>query len=246
MFSFKKSLDKWPNNISLELEKKHIKVQIKPHARAKNYRLTIQTGGKPVLTVPPNGKLSEANDFLQRHSAWLHARLKHQPKIISFVDGAKIPLRGVEHLLVMDNRLRGQVELIASDNNMVLRVPGGEFHMARRLEDWLKKQARLDITHYVKIHANNLNVTPKAISIRSQSSRWGSCASSGRLSFNWRLIMAPPFVLDYVAAHEVAHLLEMNHSLAFWKNVERTLPEMSKGRAWLKANGQKLMVYNLK
>ena len=81
--------------------------------------------------------------------------------------------------------------------------------------------------------------------MRSQSTRWGSCSTTGRLNFNWRLVLAPPFVLDYVAAHEVAHLVEMNHSEAFWATVERTLPGMERGRAWLKAHGRQLMVYGL-
>ena len=81
----------------------------------------------------------------------------------------------------------------------------------------------------------------KAVKMREQRSRWGSCSSSGNINYNWRLIMAPPFVLDYVAAHEVAHLVEMNHSAAFWATVKRTLPDMERGRAWLKAHGRKLM-----
>ncbi len=83
----------------------------------------------------------------------------------------------------------------------------------------------------------------KAITLRSQSSRWGSCSSSGNINYNWRLILAPPHVLDYVAAHEVAHLVEMNHSAAFWTTVERTLPDMARGRAWLKAHGRDLMAW---
>ena len=81
--------------------------------------------------------------------------------------------------------------------------------------------------------------------MRSQSTRWGSCSTTGRLNFNWRLVLAPPFVLDYVAAHEVAHLVEMNHSDAFWRVVEKTLPDMERGREWLRVNGRELMVYGL-
>ena len=91
------------------------------------------------------------------------------------------------------------------------------------------------------MHAARLGVTVKSIRMRSQSTRWGSCSSSGTINYNWRLIMAPPFVLDYVAAHEVAHLVEMNHSAAFWATVKRTLPDMERGRAWLKAHGRALM-----
>ena len=95
------------------------------------------------------------------------------------------------------------------------------------------------------MHAANLGVEIKSISMRSQSTRWGSCSSTGKLNFNWRLILAPPFVLDYVAAHEVAHLLEMNHSRDFWDVVERTLPAMERGREWLRVHGRELMVYGI-
>lgn len=81
--------------------------------------------------------------------------------------------------------------------------------------------------------------------MRSQTTRWGSCSSNGKLNFNWRLILAPPFVLDYVAAHEIAHLVEMNHSQAFWDVVMRTLPTMEAGREWLRVNGRQLMVYGI-
>jgi predicted metal-dependent hydrolase len=81
--------------------------------------------------------------------------------------------------------------------------------------------------------------------MRSQATRWGSCSTTGRLNFNWRLVMAPSYVLDYVAAHEVAHLVEMNHSDKFWAVVEQTLPTMEKGREWLREHGRQLMVYGV-
>ena len=87
------------------------------------------------------------------------------------------------------------------------------------------------------------SVEVRQVRLRSQSSRWGSCSSTGNINYNWRLILAPPHVLDYVAAHEVAHLVEMNHSPAFWATVERALPDMDRGRAWLKAHGRDLMAW---
>jgi predicted metal-dependent hydrolase len=124
-----------------------------------------------------------------------------------------------------------------------LLVPGAPEHMARRLKDWLKQQALDDLQPAVARHAGNLDVHPASIRIRGQSSRWGSCSSAGRLNFNWRLVLTPDFVLDYVAAHEVAHLVEMNHSAAFWQVVEQTLPDMERGRAWLRAHGRDIMAY---
>ena len=118
-------------------------------------------------------------------------------------------------------------------------------HRARRLIDWLKIEAQAELEKRCRHHAANLGVAVKSISMRSQSTRWGSCSSTGKLNFNWRLILAPPFVLDYVAAHEVSHMLEMNHSQDFWDVVERTLPTMERGREWLRIHGRELMVYGL-
>ncbi len=240
MFSLKK---KWPDSFSLELDNDCVEVQVKIHARAKNYRLSIGANGNPILTSPPYGNISKAKEFLQSHSGWLEKKLSKHHQAIAFKHGNQIPLRGENHIIIGLDKIRGQVEVLKNNQGLELLVPGGEKHLQRRLKDWLKKQAKIDLEKSVSLHANNLNVEPKTITIRSQSSRWGSCSSSGRLNFNWRLILAPNFVLDYVAAHEVAHLVEMNHSHAFWEQVELTLPDMARGRDWLKKNGQQLMAY---
>ncbi|MEL6288849.1 MAG: SprT family zinc-dependent metalloprotease [Pseudomonadota bacterium] len=126
-----------------------------------------------------------------------------------------------------------------------LHVSGAVDHAPRRLRDWLIAQARDDITNRVAIHAQRLGLQPRRITIRDQSSRWGSCSSTGALSFSWRLVLAPPTVLDYVAAHEVAHLREMNHSRRFWDLVRRTMPEMDGPKEWLRENGAQLHAYAL-
>jgi len=125
-----------------------------------------------------------------------------------------------------------------------LCVAGAYDHAARRLVDWLKVEARKDITHRVNHHAAALGLAPRRISVRDQATRWGSCSSTGNLSFSWRLIFAPAFVLDYVAAHEVAHLRELNHGPRFWRLVRDLMPEMHKARAWLKQNGAELHRYH--
>jgi predicted metal-dependent hydrolase len=119
-------------------------------------------------------------------------------------------------------------------------VSGGERFGARRLGDWLRAEAKADLTRRTNFHAANLACEPKRISVRDQSTRWGSCSSTGTISYSWRLIFAPQFVLDYVAAHEVAHLREMNHGPRFWRLVRDTMPDMHKARAWLKLNGAEL------
>jgi len=119
-------------------------------------------------------------------------------------------------------------------------VSGGEQHGPRRLADWLRAQARADLTQCTRHHAANLNCNPKRISVRDQSTRWGSCSSTGTISYSWRLIFAPNFVLDYVAAHETAHLREMNHGPRFWRLVRETMPDMYKAKSWLKQHGAEL------
>lgn len=234
---------KWPSSAEAMIDGKLVLVAVRVSARSKHYRLSLPHTGGPVLTVPRYGTWKEAQDFLERQLDWLSARLKRAAKPVTFKAGARIPLRGVEHRIVATGRVRGQVEAYEEDGEALLAVPGEPQHRARRLTDWLKAQAQKDLERRVALHAKRLGVQVKSISMRSQSTRWGSCSTAGRLNFNWRLIMAPPYVLDYVAAHEVAHLVEMNHSQAFWDTVARTLPSMERGRAWLSAHGRQLMVY---
>jgi predicted metal-dependent hydrolase len=113
-------------------------------------------------------------------------------------------------------------------------------HVARRLREFLEREARRDISAAVKHHTANLGVPAKRITVRDTKSRWGSCSSSGALSFSWRLILAPPFILDYLAAHEVAHLKEMNHSHRFWRVVRQLCPGMEEAEKWLKRHGSDL------
>ena len=112
---------------------------------------------------------------------------------------------------------------IRDSGERILCVAGGAEYIERRVHDYLKREARKDVQKASPAYAQALGVKVKRLSIRDQSSRWGSCTSAGSLSFSWRLILAPPYVLDYLAAHEVAHLVEMNHSARFWRVVAKGL-----------------------
>ena len=234
---------KWPAVTETEVDGQMVEVAVRISTRARNYRLSLPHAGGPVLTVPSHGRWQEAQAFLHRQRAWLGARLERAAKPVSFTRGAIVPLRGVDHRIVPTGKIRGRVEVLDMDGELTLQVPGEVAHRSRRLIDWLKTEAQVDLEKRVAIHARRLGVTYKSVAMRSQATRWGSCSTTGRLNFNWRLVLAPPYVLDYVAAHEVAHLVEMNHSDAFWETVEQTLPSMNRGRAWLKAHGRQLMVY---
>jgi predicted metal-dependent hydrolase len=140
------------------------------------------------------------------------------------------------------NKYAPAFQTISNDTRALPRicVSGEERHAPRRLADWLRNEAKADLVKRVEYHGGVLGCVPKRLSVRDQSTRWGSCSTSGTLCFSWRLIFAPSFVLDYVAAHEVAHLREMNHSQRFWRLVRQTVPEMQKARNWLKQNGAEL------
>jgi predicted metal-dependent hydrolase len=122
-------------------------------------------------------------------------------------------------------------------------VAGRLEHASRRLKDWLLEQARADLDASVTRHSRMLGVKARSISLRDQTSRWGSCTAGGLLSFSWRLILAPSHVLDYVAAHEVAHLVEMNHGPRFWKHVSRCMPRLEEAKRWLRSHGADLHRY---
>nr|WP_233280831.1 SprT family zinc-dependent metalloprotease [Devosia oryziradicis] len=240
---FFRARPKIPASTVIEIDGAPVTIVVRVNARARSYRLSLPHSGGPLLTLPPHGKWAEAEAFLVRHRNWLAARIKRAPEAGHFGDGGVVPLRGVDHRIIGTGKLRGRVEVADDGGEAVLLVPGDPAHQARRLTDWLKDEAQADLSARTAIHAARLGVTVKSVKMRSQSSRWGSCSSSGNINYNWRLILAPPFVLDYVAAHEVAHLVEMNHSAAFWATVKRTLPDMERGRAWLKAHGRQLMAH---
>ncbi|HVX81678.1 MAG TPA: SprT family zinc-dependent metalloprotease [Devosiaceae bacterium] len=234
---------KWPEMTEASVDGRTVEIAVRVSTRARSYRLSIPHQGAPILTVPRYGRWSEAEAFLDRQTGWLAARLKRTVQPVSFSSGARVPVRGVEHVIVPTGRIRGQVEIGERNGFPALYVPGEPAHRPRRLADWLKSEAQRDLERRVAVHAGRLDVTVKSVRLRSQTTRWGSCSSRGNLNFNWRLVLAPRFVLDYVAAHEVAHLVEMNHSEAFWATVAATLPTMEKGRAWLKVHGRELMAY---
>lgn len=242
MFSFLRQRPAPPAVTHIDLDGVMTAVTVKTSKRARSFRLSLPLSG-PLLTLPEGARWSEAEAFLNRHRHWLAARLPRTVQAQVLRAGVNLPLRGEMHQIRASGTLRGRVERGADMEGAFLLVPGDAEHHPRRLYDWLKAEALLELQARSAFHATRLGVSVKQVRLRSQSSRWGSCSSNGNISYNWRLILAPPHVLDYVAAHEVAHLVEMNHSPAFWATVTRTLPDMERGRSWLKAHGRELMAW---
>ena len=157
-----------------------------------------------------------------------------------------MPLRGEFHRVVFTGKRATGGVVRAQGERALLRScasSGRVEHAPRRLRDWLADEARRDLDARVLVHTRALGVKAKRIAVRDQATRWGSCSTTGVLSFSWRLILAPPRILDYVAAHEVAHLAEMNHGPRFWAHVERLLPTMKEDKLWLQVYGLDLHRY---
>ncbi|HRD76941.1 MAG TPA: SprT family zinc-dependent metalloprotease [Hyphomicrobiaceae bacterium] len=223
-------------------------VEIRRHPSARRLTLRVsRTDRSVVLTVPNGSDLGEAGRFAGRHADWVRKRLESVPSSVAFVDGAVIPVRGIAHSLRFSGETRAEGVVVANPTDQgvpaALLVSGRVEHAPRRLLEWLMREACRDLDASVLHHAGRLGLRPRRITVRDQRSRWGSCSSTGRLAFSWRLILAPTFVLDYVAAHEVAHLAEMNHGPRFWSLVEQTCPATQQAKAWLSAHGTTLHGY---
>jgi len=234
-----------PQSIEVAFDQAVYAVRLRRHPQARRYTLRIHAASREVvLTLPPRGSLREARAFAERHGAWIAARLGRLPAAVPFADGTVVPLRGVDHRIAHRRAARGTVwRELGADGTPLLCVAGETPHVGRRVADYLKREAKRDLEAATRSYAQKLGVTVRRVSIRDQSSRWGSCSTSGVLSYSWRLILAPPFVLDYLAAHEVAHLLEMNHSPRFWRTVLRVCPDARCAKVWLDAHGAGLHRY---
>ena len=218
-----------------------VTVRLNPRARRMIVKVNPATGEVSV-TAPSRTGADAAVAFARREQTWIAAQLAKALMPVALEPGATVPFRGVPHRI--EPAARGVAPVWRQDDVIFVRGQAG--HAPRRLLDFLKSQAREILAERAIHHATSLGVTPSRIMVRDTLSRWGSCSSARVLSFSWRLIMAPDFVLDYVVAHEVAHLREMNHSPRFWAHVRTLAPDMEKAQAWLKRHGRELQRYGRK
>ena len=231
-----------PSTVLVEFDGQVFVVRLSRHARARRYTLRIHAATREVvLTMPPRGSLKEARAFAEKHGGWIAARLSRLPAPAPFAHGTLLPVRGVDHRIVHRHGARGTVWTEADDDGEPkLCVAGNAAHVARRVKDFLKREAKSDLEAASRAAALHLGLKITRVTVRDQSSRWGSCSTTGVLSYSWRLILAPPFVLTYLAAHEVAHLVEMNHSRRFWRVVDRLCPHVARAKSWLDVHGTDL------
>jgi predicted metal-dependent hydrolase len=230
-----------PETRQVEVNGRTLPLTIRHNAQATRLTLRIEPGGRALkMTVPTGLPERDIRDFLDRHQGWLMTRLAKFRTTNALADGGHVFVRGVAHRIEATGRVRGLTEAVLVDDEAVLRVSGLEEHLPRRICDFLKKEARIELERLVAVHSGRIGRKVKSMTLRDTRSRWGSCSADGSLSFSWRIAMAPPMVIDYLAAHEVAHLREMNHSPAFWALCGELCPRMDEAKRWLKRNGSML------
>ena len=219
------------------LDGRKVEVLWRRHPRARRLKLQIDTrSGRPVVSYPMTVPDAEAHAFLLRNARWALDALDKIPTRIAFAPGVTVPIAGHDHRIDHRPDARGGVRI---DGDSLI-VSGEAAHLPRRVTDFLKAEARRTVKPLASELAQQVGRKPGRISLRDQVSRWGSCAANGNLSFNWRLVLAPPPVLHYVVAHEVSHLIHMDHSPAFWSLVARLDPDYRDARDWLTAEGARL------
>ena len=234
-----------PSHLDIRHGDDTFRVELRRRAAARRMTLRVSTATRAiVLTVPEHASIAAVVRFADSHGAWIAARLAKVPERVAFEQGAIIPLRGAPHRLVHWSNVRGATSAtFCPDGEPIIAVSGEAPHVPRRVREFLQREARRDLAAAVKSYTEALGVPAKRVTVRDTRSRWGSCSANGNLSFSWRLILAPSFVLDYLAAHEVAHLKEMNHSHRFWKTTHKLCPRTEEAERWLKRHGTELHKY---
>jgi predicted metal-dependent hydrolase len=209
-----------------------IDITLRRSARTRRFSLRLSSvDGTVTLSMPARAPLAEAQAFARAHEDWLRKALARQPERQAVTHGSLLPVEG-RLMQVAPGPRRG---VIMQDDRLL--VGGDAATLGPRLQAWLKAQARDRLARASDAYALRLSRKVSRITLRDTRSRWGSCTADGALMYSWRLILAPPAVLDYVAAHEVAHLVEMNHAPAFWAVVESLCPAWQVHRNWLRQSG---------
>ncbi len=225
---------------NLDLDGRAVPVRFRRNHRAKRMVLRVERSGEGVVVTLPEGVTEKkGRQFAQTQTGWISERLAALAPPVTFEDGAVVPFLGLDHRVVF---MPGRGRPVSREGGEI-RVCGRPEHLPRRLTEWFRRQAREALGPLCAAKAELLGRRFGRISIRDTRSRWGSCSAAGNLSFSWRLVMAPEHVLDYVAAHEVAHLKFMNHGEGFWDAVAGLTADPGTACALLKGHGAGLHRY---
>lgn len=215
-----------------------VEILLKRSAQARRFSLRVsRLDGRVTLSLPLRARETEAMAFARSQEGWIRSALAEIPHREGVGIGSLVPVEG--QML----RLQGAAGRMVRREGDSLLVPGDPAQAGARTGAFLRALARERLVAASDRYAAMIGRRVDRVTLRDTRSRWGSCAQDGSLMYSWRLILAPPSVLTYVAAHEVAHMVEMNHSDAFWAVVEQLYPGWQAQRKWLHASGQSLHQY---
>jgi predicted metal-dependent hydrolase len=225
--------------------------QIRRSGRARRLRITVRPAGVEVV-APLGMRDAEIAAFVQDNRRWIETKLDAirrqlatHPGPQRLIDGAQIPFRGGRQRLHVVRAERAR-PLVRYDDGVTVELPDRlphhleEAEVERVLTGWLRRQARLEAKALIEHHGPRHGLAPRGLMIKAHRTLWGSCTGSGVVNLNWRLILAPPAVLDYVVVHELCHLRHRHHQPPFWRLVAEILPDYHAHRRWLRMNGHLL------
>lgn len=216
--------------------------EVRRSEQASRSRIDVDLRG--IRVVVPSGSRTDPDALLAEHAEWVlekraeYAAERERVPERRFEPGATFPYRGAPHEVVVERRSKS---VVAEGTLRLARHHVVETSVKRALECLFRREAREAFTEVAESYAPRMAVDYERIEVRNQRTRWGSCSSNGTLSLNWRLVLGPPDVLEYVVVHELAHLREPNHSDAFWAIVEGQLPDYQERKAWLRQNRLELV-----
>jgi predicted metal-dependent hydrolase len=233
---------------TIDLQGRAVDYRIVRSKTARHLRVRVGLNGVEVVQPYLRGA-KDAADFLRANGNWVSEQLHRVEKL----RGIRQPQRkGQDQILFRGRAIPIRIETVAkrSGNKIVFnegqivlhRGTNSQTPLARSLENWLREQARREIERLVVSVSGRLKRSPRRVYVMGQRTKWGNCSSKKNLSFNWRLVLAPEFVLRYFVAHEVVHLAQPNHSSKFWLTLQSICPETQQAKQWLRTNGQNLMV----
>ncbi len=216
-------------------------VVFKRHANARRYIARVNSQGQIILTLPRGGTQRDALIFANSHYQWLidekRKAIRHQSENGRLSAGGDIWFRGERCTLEV---VKDWGRPVLRFGDQALLIADAEMDLARPLARHLRNLAKKEFPVKARRFAENLNLSFSRVAIRDQQTRWGSCSSTGTISLNWRLIMAPPEACDYIVMHELLHLKEMNHSHRFWRLVREACPNYKRHEEWLDAHQHEL------
>ena len=218
-------------------------VQLRHSKRSKRMALRLNPKKRVIeLVIPPRASTAQAQLFLASHQDWIAKTLASLPQSFIFEDGAQMPLFGANVTLNFSDQISHKSPKIALEES-ILTISANLNEPQLRLKRFIKAEIKDLLTRLSIEKAEEIGKTVKSVTVRDTSSRWGSCSPDGAISYSWRLAFAPYESIDYVVAHEIAHLVHMDHSPRFWAQTEKMCLDYKKGKTWMRQNSAELMRY---